>query len=298
MINRYLSYLDIILEFISKWTCSPYLTGYFKDICCYFFRKPEALQYLKKMNFRIDLDAKLLKKQGYVKTYSEDLYKEFLPYIRKIEDHKFESRDRSKSYFYNFLNDQIGGKYYQKFLNIGNNSLLRDDLESVFGKLCFCGGGIYRSPGNSVNEKNTQKGSQLWHIDRYSLKHIKVFINLSEITEEMGPTRVIASNHSIKLLKNSFLRRVFRKNNLVKGVKGLYMDKKKFGYYAKEENGSNLGGPGTTLIANTALCIHQGSNNRSSKDRFILLFHYCVWDRYVENQKPDLLLGIRTRFLK
>ncbi|WP_413683874.1 hypothetical protein [Prochlorococcus sp. MIT 1011] len=297
MINRYLSYLDRILDFISKWTCSPYLTGYFKDICSYFFHKPEALQHLKKMNFRIDLDAKLLKKQGYVNTYSEDLYKEFLPYIKKIEDHKFESLGRSKPYFYNFLNDKLGSEYYQKFLNIGSNSLLRDDLESVFGKLCFIGGGIYRSPGNSVND-NFPKGSQLWHIDRYSLKTIKVFINLSEITEEMGPTRVIASNHSIKLLKNSFLRRVFRRNNLAKGVKGLYMDKKKFAYYAKEKNGSNIGVPGTTLIANTGLCIHQGSNNRSSKDRFILLFHYCAWDRFIENQQPDLLLGINTRFLK
>ena len=59
---------------------------------------------------------------------------------------------------------------------------------------------------------------------------------------------------------------------------------------------NNIGKIGTTVIANTGMCLHQGSRCIKGH-RKILLLHYCKRLDYVNSQTNDRKLGIKTRFL-
>ena len=223
----------------------------------------------------------------------EEIANQFRPYIKKYNNYeKSKNEIYNKSYFYNILRREICSQTFYDFLSFGFNNKLNDFLTKKFGEVVFCGGGIYKSPPT-----NSFKGSQIWHIDKFSINHFKLFINLDDINENIGPTKVLSKTTTKDLLRYSFLRKLFRKkvSNFAKA--GLNIDSKDLGNAISKKCTSNVGNIGTALLAQTGQCLHLGSNNRSKKNRYVLIFHYSKNSRYRENLTNNLNTGIYPRYL-
>ena len=299
MIKIFFSIVDKVFNQLSLKLFDPFLIGKVKDSLAKLYLLISKKKYQEKINktskdkYIIEIDNyQNFLKNNVINLNCLNISNLFLPYIEKYKSINYE--EPKKSYFYNILRNDIDNYFYNLFLEIGIHNNLVEILKKNFGELIFCGGGIYRSPP-LINEIIV--GSQKWHLDRFSLKHFKLFINLSDVDKSMGPTEILTSGTTSKLLKNSFYRKITNKNNLPNIKGGLHINKKDFMKSYSNSKFDNIGPPGNALLANTGLCLHRGSLNYSNQDRFILLFHYCIWDRYVENQKDDITLGIKTRFL-
>ena len=134
-------------------------------------------------------------------------------------------------------------------------------------------------------------------MDRFSLNHVKVFVNLDVVDENVGPTYVLPRSETRYCLSHPVKARLRRKDQRIKNQKGgLNISTDDF-HAVSSAVTSSCGDKGSALVVNTGVCLHCGSNNASKDTRKILLLHYCIWDRYVERQNKSLRLGIKTRYL-
>ena len=103
---------------------------------------------------------------------------------------------RTKSYFQNILTAEKPVENYGWFFDLAFDQQLTSALEKIAGKLYFCGGGVYLSTPPETAEL---EGSQKWHFDRFSKSHIKVFVNLTDVFEENGPTAFLGARRRAAL---------------------------------------------------------------------------------------------------
>ncbi|MCR8539424.1 MAG: hypothetical protein JJ848_003615 [Prochlorococcus marinus CUG1439] len=296
------SFIDFIVNKISLYTFNPYLPGRVKDFIGYTQLKKNKHLYRNKTadhayEFNLNGYSDFRKNNAAILDCS-NIAEIFRPYLEKCKLIGYEN-DIDKPYFYNILREDLDHEAYNKFLEIGNNNNLLDTLRTDFGELVFVGGGIFRSKANILGKKLI--GSQKWHLDRFSLKCFKLFVNLSDISESMGPTEVLDSKVTWKLLYNGLIKKILGVKKARNLKNGLFIDQKRFDRELSNKKIDNIGPIGTGLLANTGLCLHRGSLNKSFQDRYVLLLHYCLWDRYVENQEKlnkDISTGIWTRFIK
>ena len=218
----------------------------------------------------------------------------------KLLTSKENDTNRTKSYFRNILTSANPVDDYPWFYKLAFTSGISEKLEKIYGKLYFCGGGVYLS---TPSPSEALEGSQKWHIDRFSKKHIKVFVNLSDVSHANGPTAFINGKTTKSLLADTFtsfltlVSKNKKKKQSLLGLKGGIIVRSAENFKKEEHNATDSCGPkGTTVIANTGVCLHQGSRCTVGK-RVVLLLHFCANPYYVKKQSHDVTLGIKQRIL-
>ncbi len=308
---------DKLLNYISVRFYMPFLPGYIKDLFSFTSEFKNKRESSKETNQNLNFlsNYTLEEKEYYETIFSKKndlkvngVSKGYLKNLKKIipkdifsvnSDFKSDTK-KSKEYFYNTLGLDKSITDYQWFFGIAFDEKLNKYLEKSFGNLFFCGGGVYLS--KPVKNKSLS-GSQKWHIDRFSNTHVKVFINLSKIESDQGPTIILSKKNTQKIIGNIFtlIKNKIFNNDLYKKYKDILKGGLSVRNYNKLSNINdigvdNIGDIGTTIIGNTGLCLHQGSRCVKG-ERKILLLHYCKRIDYVKDQVNDKKLGIKTRFL-
>ena len=295
--SRLLILLDYLLKEASFHLGAPLISGRIKDFISLFFKQNYLKKYPYKLSKGININYDLIYKKGVIKFDALEIANQFSPYIKKYNEYNnFKGENyKKKVYFFNILNKEICLKTYREFLEIGYSQELVKKLSLKYGNLVFCGGGIYMSP--PLNESEKLSGSQLWHLDGFSLNHFKVFINLNNIDNFLGPTKIITKDNTKDLIRLSSFRKITGKKVSNKVSSGICLNDLDLFKAIKNNCVSNIGPKGTALIANTSLCLHQGSINLTNQSRYVLIFHYSRWNRYRENLTNKLSTSINTRFL-
>jgi len=114
----------------------------------------------------------------------------------------------------------------------------------------------YHVPDELI-KKNDEWFSNNWHCDRRNTDLFKIFINLSDMTEENGPMHIIPHPRTKELMKMGF------KNRLDYGLSDDVLEDPK--YLAK-----TTGLKGSTILANTEYCLHKAGNPSKGKHRDFL----------------------------
>jgi hypothetical protein len=96
-----------------------------------------------------------------------------------------------------------------------------------------------------------------WHVDSYAPDATKLFVNLSNVTEEHGPLHVASRADTKSLVDQNF-------NRNEEGVPGRVVE-------AKADVTKLTGKAGTATIANSNLCLHRADNPSEGNHRDIAM---------------------------
>jgi len=109
--------------------------------------------------------------------------------------------------------------------------------------------------------KNQEMFSNFWHCDRRRTDYTKLFINLSNITENDGPFHIVSRDRTKHLLKMGFRNR--KNYNLSEEIleDGNYVFK-------------GIGEMGTAYLANTEVCLHKAGTPDFRHQRDILQLRF------------------------
>ena len=129
------------------------------------------------------------------------------------------------------------------------------------------------------------KGSRLYHYDHRDSRQAKVFINLSDVTEENGP---------LHFLKPADSRKVDAK---VGYSQGRYSDEEVYSAVSKSDVLTAVGEAGRGFIVDTARCLHYGSRGNRS-DRFILLLNFARVNSVDPGKGCVVLDPVRKRLVR
>lgn len=203
--------------------------------------------------------------------------------------HETKSKTRSKSFFFNILEEKDLYNYPQIM-----DFILGDDVVQIllpYYKMLprLCSVGLYYSP---ISISNQRSSSQNFHLDGTDPSHVKCFINISDVGANDGPFTFISANRSNELrLHNGGLLR----------SAGLE-DRALLSRYEKEFGISLTGKPGSGAFVDTSRCLHYGSVCEENP-RVVFMFHYAVFANYTEleiNPLRDLRMQhhprLRERF--
>ena len=128
---------------------------------------------------------------------------------------------------------------------------------------------FYSNNSLYVNKSGTNLGTQNAHFDNHDLKHVKIFLNISDVTKESGPLHIYNKSISNYFKINTgrrFKRKPVRDDHELQIIKG---------------NGVDLiGNSGTLGIVDTTNCLHYGSRVGNNKGRITLVIHFVCFDAY------------------
>lgn len=116
---------------------------------------------------------------------------------------------------------------------------------------------LWWSPPNQ-----SAKGSQLFHYDHRDSRQAKVFINLTDVTEESGPLHFLTPTDSRKV------------DAKVGYSQSRYTDEEVYSAVPRDNVLAAVGEAGSAYVVDTARCLHYGSRG-NSRDRFILMASFA-----------------------
>ena len=121
--------------------------------------------------------------------------------------------------------------------------------------------GLWRSPNNESKYFRVPK-SQEYHYDHRDSRQIKIFLNLTETTEESGPLHFLPADACARF------------NNTVGYTKKKIPDDVVYSACSPEEVIDNCGEEGTGVMVDTGRCLHYGSRG-NSRDRLLLMMSFA-----------------------
>lgn len=180
---------------------------------------------------------------------------------------------------YSFVRTEYKGKVYSRgiyhahenFPEVGKlltPEILKIVNECFNGKFKVRGFFLWRNyhvPPDIVSE--TETFSDRWHCDGRPVDIYKLFVNLSDVTEDDGPFHIQSRQRTKELIKRGFSGR--GNHNLPDDVVN---DPK---YVLKA-----IGTAGTTLLCNTELCLHRAGIPAPNHSRDIIEF------KFITSNKP------------
>ena len=131
----------------------------------------------------------------------------------------------------------------------------------------------------------TVKGSQLYHYDHRDSRQAKVFINLTDVTEESGPLHFLKPADSLKV------------DARVGYSQGRYTDDEVYTAVSKSDVLTAVGEAGRGFIVDTGRCLHYGSRGNRS-DRFILLVSFARVNSVKPGKGCRVLDPVRNRLVR
>ena len=108
---------------------------------------------------------------------------------------------------------------------------------------------------------DTSISSQKFHLDEEDLTQVKVFINITDCTEEHGPFTFLSATSSASILTS------------YRNGKRRYTDEEIFKILPKKEVISLTGPAGCGAFIDTSKCLHYGSRN-NTKERLVLMAQF------------------------
>ena len=243
-----------------------------------------------------------LKREGVCKIYDE-IFSLELPTLADVTSSVDKHNDLS-GFFKNYMTNLVkpyqsrldgisDNELFLRFLDIATRQNLLAGIESVFGPMELIGGGIYVTDAKFI-ETDKYVGSQKWHFDRFSNKHVKVFINISDIGIADGPTLIMKRTVCKKLFTitahiRALWSRHYRQLIYAKDIKGgIPIDIVKFDCVDKDQGFLSTAGPrGTVTIANTGSLLHCGGRVEKNGYRCFMVIHFCPTRRYIDPKKHD-----------
>jgi hypothetical protein len=180
---------------------------------------------------------------------------------------------------YSFVRSEFEGKVYSRMINqIGEKipelkDLLTDEIKKMISE--YYEGNFqviyvtmwrnYHVPTEISSKK--ELFSSNWHCDGGDSTVTTLFINISDVTEDQGPFRIVSSGRTKELVKMGF--------------------KSRYDYKLSEEIMEDpkhvvkhIGTMGSTVWGNTIHCLHRASNPKLNQHRDILQF------RFVPSNEP------------
>ena len=229
-------------------------------------------------------------KKGYVSLgipYDKEILEKVVEkYNKMIEDDKF-----------SFVRSEYKGKVYSRMINRAHKQipelkeLITSELKEMFEE--HFGGNFqinytamwrnYHVPPQVQAEKEIF--SSAWHCDGADTEEITLFINLSDVKDEHGPLHLQSFERTKELVKMGFKT---RQNP------DIPLDVLEDPNYVVKNNGI----PGTTILANSSICMHKAGLPKSGCMRDIMQFKIAPsreplkdnWEVYCEDssvQKID-----------
>lgn len=108
---------------------------------------------------------------------------------------------------------------------------------------------------------NTSISSQKFHLDEEDLTQMKVFVNISEVTQHHGPFTFLSGEASAKILSK------FRNG------KRRFSDEEIFKHIPKDELVELTGNAGSGAFVDTSKCLHYGSRSNTN-ERLVLMAQF------------------------
>jgi len=121
--------------------------------------------------------------------------------------------------------------------------------------------GLWRSPHSESKYWRAPK-SQEYHYDHRDSRQVKIFINLTSVSEDSGPLKFLPADSCERF------------NSRVGYTKGKIPDEIVYSVCSREEVMDNCGDAGMGVLVDTGRCLHYGSR-RSSRDRLLLMISYA-----------------------
>jgi len=190
--------------------------------------------------------------------------------IKKIKE-KYEKMIEDDEY--SFVRSEFEGKVYSRMINrIGEklpeiNDLLIDEIKKMVSE--YYQGNFqviyvtmwrnYHVPAEISSKKEIFSSN--WHCDGGDSTVTTLFVNISDVTDEQGPFRIVSSERTKELIKMGFKSRY--EYNLSEEV----MEDPK--HVLK-----HIGTMGSTVWGNTIHCLHRASNPTLDQHRDILQFRF------------------------
>ena len=231
------------------------------------FNKSKTIN--KKTGFRIFKKNELLNTDDLVsvlKKWSENKIKS----LNKKEIIALSKKGSIKPYYLNLLEyqDLKGLGSLKGFLS--SNELI-NLLHEYYGFIPHLSHLAVFYSNNSIytNKGKNQLGTQNAHFDNHDLKHVKLFLNISDVTFADGPLHVFN-----KTVSNSFRissGRILKKKPVRDDRE---LDK------IKNNGVSFVGESGSLAIVDTTNCLHYGSRVNNGKGRVTLVIHFTCFDSY------------------
>lgn len=206
-----------------------------------------------------------------------------IKYNKMIEDDKF-----------SFGSGGIANEKYFK-RQIINPQFNIPEVESILNEeiinyvQCYYGGNfhvvrvdlwrIYHIP---EKYQNSDLISNRWHCDNRKTDRLKLFVNLSDVSEKDGPLHLQSIPRTKELMKMKF------NNRLDYGIPDEVMEDPKYVVRC-------IGPAGSTFFANTTTCLHKAGNPQNTRDIIQLLFRSSKepfdkdWINRVIHVGPDQL---------
>jgi len=121
------------------------------------------------------------------------------------------------------------------------------------------------APPNSVSG-GIPYGSQRYHCDDGDIRQVKLFVNLSDVTEANGPLVMLPAAESLRVRRK--LRYKYRQ---------MLPDAAIHEHIDEQDAVAFTGLRGTTVLADTSRCFHYGGRVRKNAEtRITLFYHYIV----------------------
>jgi hypothetical protein len=139
---------------------------------------------------------------------------------------------------------------------------------------------MWWSPPNQAVE-----GSRLYHYDHRDNRQAKVFINLTDVTEDNGPLHFLSPADSLKV------------DAKVGYSQGRYTDEDVYTAVSKSDVKTAVGEAGRGFIVDTGRCLHYGSRGNRS-DRFILLVSFARVNSVNPGKGCRVLDPVRNRLVR
>jgi len=183
------------------------------------------------------------------------------------------SKSGSKSFFYNLL--QEGDLYdYPQIMDFILGDRVLNLIIPYYGMIPrLCSVGLYYSP----IIKGEREGSQNFHIDGTDPRHVKCFINVSDVGPNDGPFTFIPADRSgeLRMKGGGMLRSAGLENKALLRT------------YEKDYGIRLTGGPGGGAFVDTSRCLHFGSVCEQNP-RIVLMFHYSMIANYTKIEENPL----------
>ena len=126
-----------------------------------------------------------------------------------------------------------------------------------------------------VDQRSKQHFSELWHYDERDISCLKLFVNISEVSEHHGPFHILPVSSSKEMLHQG------------------YRDRKDYGNAVPDTSPGlvkAIGPSGSALWCNTQICLHRAGLPSLGRTRDIIQFQFFPtksslprdWTRHVQ----------------
>lgn len=122
---------------------------------------------------------------------------------------------------------------------------------------------VFYSPETGATDRDKWQGSQLFHMDGGGTQCVKLWLLCQDVTDEQGPTVVVAAEQSTRLAK---------KLKYKPGTR--ILEDKTLSNLEKLDTFALVGKKGTWYATDTDRSFHYGSRTTEKTSRLVLMFHY------------------------